>query len=112
MFDSAGGGGNTEARVEKIKAKNEKLANERLRNHEKRAEIETKQKERKEKKGGKQAKEGAEEEPAAEEAATNGIHPARLAMMQQPQRPEKQYKPNLGNRPKFMGGPPPRPKRY
>lgn len=61
----------------------------------------------------KQRKAGKDEvEEAAEEPASNGIHPARLAMMNQPERPQKQYKPNLGNVPKWKGGPPPRPKRF
>ena len=115
VHDSAGGGGNTAARKEKIAAKNTKLDEERHRNHEKRAEIENKQKERKEKKekrAGKDKDGAAEGEAAAEDSASAGIHPARLAMMAQPERPQKQYKPNLGNVPKFRGGPPPRPKRY
>lgn len=100
--------------MQKIHAKNEKLANERQRNHDKRAEIEGKQKERKDKKeAAAKGKEGeAEGEAAADEPDNGGIHPARLAMMSQPERPQKQYKPNLGNVPKWKGGPPPRPKRY
>jgi nucleolar protein 6 len=88
---SAGGGGNTPARQEKIKAKNEKLGNERLRIRERRDEVEVKQKERKEKKearaGGKAdgAAAGEEEKPAEENV---GIHPARLAMMKQEEKPK------------------------
>lgn len=87
---SAGGGGNSEARREKIATKNTKLHDERANDRLKRVELETKQAERAAKKGkGKKGAEGEEEEAAAE-PDHNGIHPARLAMM-------------AGN------GPPPRP---
>lgn len=87
---SAGGGGNSEARREKIATKNTKLHDERANDRLKRVELETKQAERAAKKGkGKKGAEGEEEEAAAE-PDNNGIHPARLAMM-------------AGN------GPPPRP---
>ncbi|KAF2691834.1 hypothetical protein K458DRAFT_286094 [Lentithecium fluviatile CBS 122367] len=85
---SAGGGGNTPARKEKIKAKNEKLTNERQRIREKREEVEAKQKERKEKKGSKGKPDdkdtgtGAEAEEPAED--NSGMHPARLAMLNAP----------------------------
>ncbi|KAF1975452.1 RNA-binding domain-containing protein [Bimuria novae-zelandiae CBS 107.79] len=113
---SAGGGGNTAARKDKIAAKNEKLAEERQRKHDNRAENEAKREERRAKKSGKPVKEGAAagetDEAAAEEPANEGIHPARLAMMSKPERPQKQHKPNMGNVAKWKGGPPPRPKRY
>jgi len=85
---SAGGGGNSEVRKAKIVAKNDKLHDERAHDREKRAEIEMKQGERKEKKTAKAKKgntEGEEEEEAGPDNA--GMHPARLAMMQAPQRP-------------------------
>lgn len=98
----------------KINAKNEKLSNERQRNHEKRAEIESKQQDRKAKKEALKGKDGAAGgEAVAEEPENAGIHPARLAMLAQPERPQKQFKPNMGNVPKWKGGPPARgPKRY
>lgn len=89
---SAGGGGNTPARIEKIKAKNEKLHNERQRIREKREEVESKQNERKAKKEARQGKQGkGDANGAAAETETDsasnehgGMHPARLAMMQKP----------------------------
>lgn len=74
---SAGGGGNSEARREKIQVKNSKLHDERANDRVKRVEIDMKQAERAAKKGGKDA--NGEEEAA--EPDTVGIHPARLAMM-------------------------------
>ena len=75
--------------MEKIQAKNNKLQDERQRDREKRDEIEAKQAERKEKKqsrnkkdAGEEAVEGSSDEPAEE---NGGIHPARLAMMAQPE---------------------------
>ena len=94
---SAGGGGNSEARKSKISAKNEKLHDERARDRVKKTELEMKQSERKQKKEAKSGKKGAEaggdeEEAAAaeepSEAATFGMNPARLAMMQGPERPQ------------------------
>jgi nucleolar protein 6 len=81
---TAGGGGKTEGRKEKIKVKNERLEEQRKR----RAEVERKEKERKEKKegkktaaaGGKTDKE-VESEPNVDLeaiAAAQGIHPSRL----------------------------------
>lgn len=80
---SAGGGGNSEARREKIATKNTKLHDERANDRLKRVELETKQAERAAKKSrGKKGAEGeVEEEEAAAEPDNNGIHPARLAMM-------------------------------
>lgn len=75
---SAGGGGNSEARREKIQAKNSKLHDERANDRVKRVELEMKQADRAAKKGGKSAN-GEEEE--ATEPDNGGIHPARLAMM-------------------------------
>ena len=95
LQNSAGGGGNSETRKAKIAAKNEKLHDERARDRVKKAELEMKQSERKQKKEAKQGK-GADAEPEAEaeaapekpsEAETFGMNPARLAMMQAPQRP-------------------------
>jgi nucleolar protein 6 len=100
----------------KITAKNEKLSNERQRNHEKRDEIESKQLERKAKKEARQGTDGeVGGEAAAEEPDTGGIHPARLAMLAQPEGPQpaaggggggRKFKPNLGNVPKWKGGAP------
>lgn len=77
---TAGGGGKTEGRMEKIKVKNERLEEQRKR----RAEAEKKDKDRKEKKerikAGKEGT-GANAEAKAEEevpAETSGIHPSRL----------------------------------
>jgi nucleolar protein 6 len=88
-INSAGGGGNSEVRKSRIVAKNDKLADERVRDREKRAEVEAKQGERKQKKVAKSNKgevDGvADDEDAGPETA--GMHPARLAMMQQPARP-------------------------
>ncbi|EUC47851.1 hypothetical protein COCMIDRAFT_88881 [Bipolaris oryzae ATCC 44560] len=91
---SAGGGGNSEARRSKIAAKNEKLHDERARDRVRKTELEMKQSERKQKKEAKSGKKGedagAEEAEAPEkpsEAETFGMNPARLAMMQGPQRP-------------------------
>lgn len=94
-MNSAGGGGNSEARKSKIAAKNEKLHDERARDRVRKTELEMKQSERKQKKeaksGKKDAGAGAEEEAEApekpSEAETFGMNPARLAMMQGPQRP-------------------------
>ncbi|KAF2160237.1 hypothetical protein M409DRAFT_70585 [Zasmidium cellare ATCC 36951] len=78
---TAGGGGKTDARKEKIKVKNERLEDQRKR----RAEVERKEKEKKARKEQKSGKAGKKEEP--EEAATagaeasHGIHPSRLAQM-------------------------------
>ncbi|KAF2642899.1 hypothetical protein P280DRAFT_394179, partial [Massarina eburnea CBS 473.64] len=85
---SAGGGGNTPARQEKIKAKNEKLSNERLRIRERQDEHEAKQKDRKDKKEarGVGKEEGAKEKKVPEEENV-GIHPARLAMMKEQPKP-------------------------
>jgi nucleolar protein 6 len=81
---TAGGGGKTAGRQEKIKVKNERLEEQRKR----RAELERKEKERKEKKEGKKAgavsghdvKEGktAPEPDLAAIAEAQGIHPSRL----------------------------------
>lgn len=77
---TAGGGGKTEGRMEKIKVKNTRLEEQRQR----RAEVEKKDKERKEKKerlkAGKEGT-GANAEAKVEEDATvetSGIHPSRL----------------------------------
>jgi len=95
--NSAGGGGNSEARKSKISAKNEKLHDERARDRVKKTELEMKQSERKAKKEAKSGKkdgddaEAGEEAAAADEpseAATFGMNPARLAMMQGPERPQ------------------------
>lgn len=75
---SAGGGGNSEARREKIQAKNSKLHDERANDRVKRVELDMKQADRAAKKGNKGA--DGEEEGAAE-PDNNGIHPARLAML-------------------------------
>lgn len=79
---TAGGGGKTDARKEKIKAKNEKLDEERQR----RAEAERKEREkkaRKEQKNGRGAKKAEKEEAATAgaNAAHGDIHPSRLAQM-------------------------------
>lgn len=77
---TAGGGGKTEGRMEKIKVKNERLEEQRKR----RAEVERKEKERKEKKERMKAgKEGTDanaevKEEQAVPVDTNGIHPSRL----------------------------------
>ena len=84
---SAGGGGNSEARREKIQAKNSKLHDERANDRVKRVELEMKQADRAAKKGKKNA-DGEEEEPAAE-PDNGGIHPARLAMMAANDRPSR-----------------------
>lgn len=83
---TSGGGGNTEGRKEKIKAKNVRLEEQRKR----RAEAERKEKARKEAKegrsGGKDVK--AEEVAVVEEKApatdedSHGMHPSRLARLQ------------------------------
>lgn len=93
-MNSAGGGGNSEVRRSKIAAKNEKLHDERARDRVRKTELEMKQSERKQKKEAKTGKKGedagAEEAEATEkpsEAETFGMNPARLAMMQGPQRP-------------------------
>ncbi|KAH8639323.1 hypothetical protein IG631_07093 [Alternaria alternata] len=90
---SAGGGGNSEARKTKIAAKNEKLHDERARDRVKKTEVEMKQSERKQKKEAKSGKKGGDDAEAAEpeqpdEATTFGMNPARLAMMQGPERPQ------------------------
>lgn len=84
---SAGGGGNSDTRREKIQAKNEKLHDERANDRVKRVELEMKQAERAAKKGGKKGAEGADGAEAEAEAETNGIHPARLAMLAATNRP-------------------------
>jgi hypothetical protein len=95
--NSAGGGGNSEARKTKISAKNEKLHDERARDRVKKTELEMKQSERKQKKEAKSGKKGGDDAEAGEdaaaadepdEAATFGMNPARLAMMQGPERPQ------------------------
>jgi nucleolar protein 6 len=83
-FCSAGGGGNTPARMDKIKAKNEKLTNERQRIRERRDEVEAKQKERKDKKAAKGKSGGKDAGAEVEAEETNGMHPARLAMLNKP----------------------------
>ncbi|KAF2651794.1 hypothetical protein K491DRAFT_706832 [Lophiostoma macrostomum CBS 122681] len=90
---TAGGGGNTSARIFKIQSKNEKLHNERERDREKRSELEAKQDERKKKKeqlqkSGKKAYQGSDSNEQAEE--NGGIHPSRLAMLQEPPQHERQ----------------------
>lgn len=85
MFHSAGGGSNTPARMDKIKAKNEKLNNERQRIRERRDEVEAKQKERKDKKDAKGKTDDKEAEEPAED--NSGMHPARLALLNQPSTP-------------------------
>jgi nucleolar protein 6 len=84
--NSAGGGGNTPARMDKIKAKNEKLTNERQRIRERRDEVDAKQKERKDKKDTKGKKDNKDADAEAEEPAedNSGMHPARLALLNQP----------------------------
>ncbi|KAF2271000.1 hypothetical protein CC78DRAFT_611043 [Lojkania enalia] len=87
---TAGGGGNNASRKSKIQAKNDKLANERQHDREKRDEIEAKQAERKEKKEVRQkygkGRKKVQEAPAPVEAvdAESGMHPSRLARMQEP----------------------------
>ncbi|KJX93651.1 hypothetical protein TI39_contig4278g00022 [Zymoseptoria brevis] len=80
---TAGGGGKTQGRQDKIKVKNERLEEQRKR----RAEVERKEKERKEKKEGKKAtaaggKDDKEEKkPEVDVAAiakAQGVHPSRL----------------------------------
>jgi nucleolar protein 6 len=91
---TAGGGGNTEGRKEKIRSRNEKLAEERERDRLKREELEKKQKERKDKKDkfGRGKGKGEEETKAGEgdahTAAESGMHPSRLAQLQQGPAPE------------------------
>lgn len=94
---SAGGGGNSEFRKEKLQSKNAKLQEERQREREKREEIEAKQEERKKKKESKQKKgkkgdAGGESaaEPVKQSNEHGGIHPSRLAMMQAPAPPRSQ----------------------
>lgn len=78
---TAGGGGGTDARKEKIRVKNVRLEEQR----ERRIEFERKEKAREERKAGKQKGDDA---PAAKggfkagAASTEGIHPSRLANMQ------------------------------
>ncbi|KAF2110088.1 hypothetical protein BDV96DRAFT_584340 [Lophiotrema nucula] len=84
---TAGGGGNTEARKEKIQVKNVKLQDERQRDREKRDELEAKQQQRKERKEKKQrkGKEGQKEDAnGSSDTPDSGIHPARLAMLSKP----------------------------
>ena len=74
-------------------AKNEKLHDERARDRVKKTEVEMKQSERKQKKEAKSGKKGGDDAEAAEpeqpdEATTFGMNPARLAMMQGPERPQ------------------------
>ncbi|QIW99300.1 hypothetical protein AMS68_004818 [Peltaster fructicola] len=78
---SAGGGGNTEARKEKIKVKNERLDGQRARRQE--AERKAKEKERRKKSGAAVEVKGKQLEDAgpAEEEAMGGMHPSRLARM-------------------------------
>ncbi|CAK3791233.1 uncharacterized RNA-binding -like [Lecanosticta acicola] len=83
---TSGGGGNTDARKEKIKGKNVRLEEQRKR----RAELEKVEKAKKEKKeGGKPRSEDAKAKPVEEEQAgagadaTQGIHPSRLARIKQ-----------------------------
>jgi len=80
---TVGGGGKKEARMEKIKTKNERLDEQRKR----RLEQERKEKARSERKGGSKKQPGpAAPEPDARTAppvehSTEGIHPSRLARM-------------------------------
>ncbi|SMR61878.1 unnamed protein product [Zymoseptoria tritici ST99CH_1E4] len=80
---TAGGGGKTQERQDKIKVKNERLEEQRKR----RAEVERKEKERKEKKEGKKTagaggKDGKEEKKPKVDidaiAKAQGVHPSRL----------------------------------
>ncbi|KAF2741334.1 hypothetical protein EJ04DRAFT_571442 [Polyplosphaeria fusca] len=94
---TAGGGGNTDDRKEKIRARNDKLDEEREKKREKRSETERKQRDRKEKKE-RMAKGKGKGEPAKTDAEPvggdlqvpndSGIHPSRLAQMQQGPLPE------------------------
>lgn len=83
---TAGGGGNTEGRMEKVKAKNVRLEEQR----ERRRVEEAKVKERKEKKDEKAAKGrkgadgaegGKEEEKKKDDNDMTGVHPNRIAMV-------------------------------
>jgi nucleolar protein 6 len=92
---TAGGGGNTSARVFKIQSKNEKLHDERERDREKRSELEAKQDERKKKKEQlqKPSKKVGQDSDSKEQPEENGgIHPSRLAMLQKPAQNEWQNK--------------------
>lgn len=71
---TAGGGGGTEARMEKIKAKNVKLDEQRAR----RADAERKEKVRKQRKA---ALAGGGEAEAAKDSPPTGIHPSRMAQI-------------------------------
>lgn len=80
---TAGGGGSTDARKEKIRAKNVRLGEQRAR----RMEAERKNKERKRRKAGQVAEGGHDkpEEPVIntpEESLHGGMHPSRLARLQ------------------------------
>lgn len=73
---TAGGGGKTEGRKEKIRVKNERLEGQR----ERRAEAERKEKARKERKeNGKVKKDGEVDDEADDVGQESGIHPSRLA---------------------------------
>lgn len=76
---TAGGGGGTDARKEKIREKNVRLEEQR----ERRKEFERKEKEREERKGGKQKGGDAPSQGGAkvDAGAMEGMHPSRLAQM-------------------------------
>ncbi|KAK8185231.1 uncharacterized protein BKA78DRAFT_356101 [Phyllosticta capitalensis] len=82
---TAGGGGNTEARKERIQYKNERLNEQRKRRWEQ-EQKEAKRAGRKKAAAGEEAQyDGAADEAEAEDAGEShhaGIHPSRLAMMQ------------------------------
>ena len=73
---TAGGGGKSDNRQEKLKEKNQRLEDQRTR----RAEAELKAAAKKEKKDGKDAG-GGKEDMGAPAVPDSGMHPARLAMM-------------------------------
>lgn len=82
---TAGGGGKTDARKEKIKAKNERLEEQRKRRAEEEGKEKAKKARKEQKEGakGKAGKRDVQEEPATAGAAdaSHGIHPSRLARM-------------------------------